>query len=100
LQASLETFFGLGLIVGPTIGGLLYQVMRADYFILLFVFCTYANAPHHRVAVSLSYESECRSLGVKVRCATHFCARRYFLFAPNAPDANDWLRARLVMQPA
>jgi hypothetical protein len=27
LQASLETFFGLGLIVGPTIGGLLYQVM-------------------------------------------------------------------------
>lgn len=26
LQASLETFFGLGLIVGPTVGGALYQV--------------------------------------------------------------------------
>lgn len=25
--ASLETFFGLGLIVGPTVGGTLYQVM-------------------------------------------------------------------------
>ena len=24
--ASLETFFGLGLIVGPTVGGALYQV--------------------------------------------------------------------------
>lgn len=26
--ASLETFFGLGLIVGPTVGGALYQVTR------------------------------------------------------------------------
>lgn len=26
--ASLETFFGLGLIVGPTVGGILYQVRR------------------------------------------------------------------------
>lgn len=25
--ASLETFFGLGLIVGPTVGGALYQVI-------------------------------------------------------------------------
>jgi len=25
IQASLETFFGLGLIVGPTVGGALYQ---------------------------------------------------------------------------
>lgn len=25
-QASLETFFGLGLIVGPTVGGALYSV--------------------------------------------------------------------------
>jgi hypothetical protein len=25
VQATLETFFGLGLIVGPTLGGLLYQ---------------------------------------------------------------------------
>lgn len=27
--ASLETFFGLGLIVGPTVGGALYQVLNA-----------------------------------------------------------------------
>lgn len=26
LQASLETFFGLGLIVGPTLGGALYAL--------------------------------------------------------------------------
>ena len=26
-QASLETFFGLGLIVGPTVGGALYEVI-------------------------------------------------------------------------
>lgn len=26
LQASLETFFGLGLIVGPTLGGALYSL--------------------------------------------------------------------------
>lgn len=25
-QASLETFFGLGMIVGPTVGGALYQL--------------------------------------------------------------------------
>lgn len=28
--ASLETFFGLGLMVGPTVGGALYQVMYSQ----------------------------------------------------------------------
>ena len=40
--ASLETFFGLGLIVGPTVGGALYQVNQcaSKYFSidLLFFF--------------------------------------------------------------
>lgn len=40
--ASLETFFGLGLIVGPTVGGALYQVDQcaSKYFSidLLFFF--------------------------------------------------------------
>jgi len=33
--ASLETFFGLGLIVGPTVGGSLYQVICSCDIILL-----------------------------------------------------------------
>lgn len=33
--ASLETFFGLGLIVGPTVGGALYQVFFLIFLTLM-----------------------------------------------------------------
>jgi MFS family permease len=68
-QACLETFFGLGLIVGPTLGGFLFQVggYMLPFTILgvlliaaaLFTYAILPAAEHCDVPQSGVYSSNC-----------------------------------------
>lgn len=66
LQASLETFFGLGLIAGPTVGGALYSL--GGYYLpfvvlgtclLLAAILTIIILPQHNQDLSETGTSEC-----------------------------------------